>query len=63
MVASEQLDEAAGAAVWRRRDRSRLRAICWLRDILPKGFTKIRHYGLMSASHATSRAVGVTAAD
>ena len=27
----------------------------WLRHILPKGFTKIRHYGLMSASHATSR--------
>jgi hypothetical protein len=27
----------------------------WLRHLLPKGFTKIRHYGLMSASHATSR--------
>ena len=27
----------------------------WLRHILPKGFTKIRHYGLMSSSHATGR--------
>jgi hypothetical protein len=27
----------------------------WLRHVLPKGFTKIRHYGLMSASHATTR--------
>jgi Putative transposase/Transposase zinc-binding domain len=27
----------------------------WLRHILPPGFTKIRHYGLLSASHATSR--------
>ncbi len=27
----------------------------WLSHILPRGFTKIRHYGLMSASHATTR--------
>jgi hypothetical protein len=27
----------------------------WLSHILPPGFTKIRHYGLMSASHATTR--------
>lgn len=27
----------------------------WLRHLLPPGFTKIRHYGLVSASHATSR--------
>ncbi|MBK7585518.1 MAG: IS91 family transposase [Myxococcales bacterium] len=27
----------------------------WLRHILPPGFTKIRHYGLVSASHATGR--------
>jgi hypothetical protein len=27
----------------------------WLRHVLPRGFTKIRHYGLMSASHATTR--------
>ncbi len=27
----------------------------WLRHVLPKGFTKIRHYGLMSASHSTTR--------
>jgi hypothetical protein len=27
----------------------------WRRHILPPGFTKIRHYGLMSASHATTR--------
>ena len=27
----------------------------WLRHILPPGFTKIRHSGLVSASHATTR--------
>lgn len=27
----------------------------WLCHILPHGFTKIRHYGLMSSSHATTR--------
>ncbi len=27
----------------------------WLHHVLPKGFTKIRHYGLMSASHVTTR--------
>ena len=27
----------------------------WLNHILPPGFTKIRHYGLRSASHATTR--------
>jgi hypothetical protein len=27
----------------------------WLGHVLPHGFTKIRHYGLVSASHATTR--------
>lgn len=27
----------------------------WLSHVLPRGFVKIRHYGLMSAAHATTR--------
>ena len=27
----------------------------WLRHVLPPGFVKVRHYGLMSPSHATTR--------
>jgi hypothetical protein len=27
----------------------------WLAHLLPRGFTKIRHYGLLSSSHATTR--------
>jgi len=27
----------------------------WLDHLLPRGFTKIRHYGLLSSSHATTR--------
>jgi hypothetical protein len=27
----------------------------WLRHLLPPGFVKVRHYGLMSSSHATTR--------
>ena len=27
----------------------------WLKHVLPPGFVKIRHFGLMSSSHATTR--------
>jgi hypothetical protein len=27
----------------------------WLKHVLPRGFVKIRHFGLMSSSHATTR--------
>jgi len=27
----------------------------WLGHVLPRGFVKIRHYGLMSSAHATTR--------
>lgn len=27
----------------------------WLSHVLPRGFVKIRHYGLMSAAHAKTR--------